>query len=104
MTTASSNTDFTWITEVAVTGTTSVVLDWTAHFFNHDHQVKGLLWEIKDHSQVSNGKQFHLKGTCSNPQPHPLTCSSTNLVPEVEKYLEALMSDVACEKYVSFYN
>ncbi len=56
VTSASSNTDFTWITEVAVTGTTSVVLNWTDHFFNHDHKVKGILWEIKNHTDVSNGK------------------------------------------------
>ena len=52
---ASSATDYKWITEVDESEMTTVVIDWTGHFTNHDHDINGLLNEVKDLADLENG-------------------------------------------------
>ncbi|XP_072034094.1 uncharacterized protein [Amphiura filiformis] len=75
VTSASTKTDYTWITEISSTGPTSVVLNWAGHFVNHDHDVKGLLWEITDHMDLSSeyDHYFGIRGKAAIPNAEGIT-------------------------------
>ena len=58
VTSASAATRYEWITELAGSELTTVNIDWTGHFANHDHDTKGLLNEIKNLTDLENGRHF----------------------------------------------
>ena len=56
VTSASAATRYKWITELAVLRLTTVTIDWTRHFSNHDHDRNGLLNEVRDFKDLENGR------------------------------------------------